>query len=306
MTISVKLKLIKQIAGLTQESLASKIGVSFVTLNSWINNKSTPHKDKQTIIDNLYKKYTGQKIIPLQELQGKKEFILSKSKKYKNIINTIAKRKDLYDQFILSLTYNSNNIEGSTLTEHETADVIFRNLNIKNKSLIENLEAKNHQAALEYLFKTVNRNFVISKDFILKLHSKLMNGIRDDAGLYRRHGVRIVGANVPTANYLKISKSMDKVIDEINSKNKDIIGHTSLIHSKFEKIHPFSDGNGRIGRLIIVAMLIQKNLPPAIIKQEDKNLYYKYLQISQTSNDSSLLESFICDCIFSGFKIIEQ
>ena len=91
----------------------------------------------------------------------------------------------------MSLTYNSNSIEGSTLTENETADILFRNKNIKNKSLIENLEAKNHQAALEYLFREIKLNFKINENFILKLHSMLMNGIRDDAGMYRRHG----GAN---------------------------------------------------------------------------------------------------------------
>ena len=305
MTVSKKLQLTRKISGLTQEKLAKELEVSFVTLNSWINKRSIPHKRKLVIIDEIYKKYSGQKIIPDTELQAKKEFIYKKSQKYKNIIKIIKDRQDVYDQFILSLTYNSNSIEGSTLTENETADILFRNKNIKNKSLIENLEAKNHQAALEYLFREIKLNFKIDENFILKLHSILMNGIRDDAGIYRRHGVRIVGANVLTANYIKVPFLMKEIITEIERKDLDILSQVSMIHSRFEKIHPFSDGNGRIGRLIMTAMLLRRNLPIAIIRQEDKNLYYKYLQKSQIKGDLSLLEDFICNSVIDGYKIIE-
>jgi Fic family protein len=305
MKINEKLQLIKKISGLTQEKLAGEIGVSFVTLNSWINERSIPHKKKQDIIDELYKKYTGQKVIPDTELQAKKELIYKKSKNYKNIIQTIRKRQDVHDQFVLSLTYNSNSIEGSTLTENETADILFRNKNISNKSLIENLEAKNHQVALEYLFREIKLNFKIDEDFILKMHAILMNGIRDDAGMYRRHGVRIVAANVPTANYIKVPVLMKEIIIEIERRDFDVLSHVSMVHSKFEKIHPFSDGNGRIGRLIMAAMLLRKNLPIAIIKQEDKGRYYKYLQKSQIEGDLSSLEDFICDSVFDGYKTIK-
>lgn len=325
MVISKKIQLILKISGLTQEKLAKELGVSFVTLNSWINERSVPHKKKQVVIDEIYKKYTGQKIIPETELQAKKEIIYKKSKKYRNIIKAIKDRQDIYDQLVLSLTYNTNSIEGSTLTESETADILFRNKNIKNKSLIENLEAKNHQAALELLLREIKKDFIITEEFILKMHSMLMNGIRDDAGLYRRHGVRIVGSNVPTANYIRVPELIKELIIEIERKDKvhpkgmingesregglghlDIISHVSIIHSRFEKIHPFSDGNGRIGRLIMTAMLLRKNLPIAIIKQENKNLYYNYLQKSQLEGDLSLLEDFVCDAVSEGYKIIES
>ncbi len=305
MNISKKLQLIIKVSELTQERLASEFGVSFVTLNSWINERSIPHKKKQVAIDELYKKYTGQKVIPDTELQAKKELIYSKGKKYRNIVQLIKKRQDIYDQFVLSLTYNTNSIEGSTLTESETADILFRNKNIKNKSLIENLEAKNHQVALEFLFRKIKKDFIITEEFILKMHSMLMNGIRDDAGMYRRYGVRIVGSNVPTANYIRIPGLIKEIIAETERKDLDILSHVSMIHSRFEKIHPFSDGNGRIGRLIMTAMLLRKNLSIAIIKQENKNLYYKYLQKSQLEGDLSLLEDFVCDSVMDGYKIIE-
>ncbi len=306
MKINEKLKLIKRISGLTQESLAKELEVSFVTLNSWINNRSIPHKKKQDKIDELYKKYSGEKIIPDSELVAKKNLLYKKGKVNKNIIKKIISREDLFNEFILQLTYNSNSIEGSTLTQDDTEAILFRNVNIKDKSLIEHLEAKNHQVVLKYLFKIINNNLKIDESLILRFHSILMNGVRDDAGRYRSHGVRIVGLNVPTANYLRVPDLMRDLFKDINKKNDDVITHVSRIHSKLEQIHPFSDGNGRIGRIVIVAMLLKKNLAPAIISQKNKSFYYKYLQKSQIQNEFSLLEDFICDSIFEAYKIIEE
>lgn len=306
MKISEKLKLIKIISGLTQESLAKELSVSFVTVNSWINNKSIPHKKKQDKIDELYKKYTGEKVIPDNELIAKKNLLYKKSKDNKNIIKKIISREDLFNEFILQLTYNSNSIEGSTLTQDDTEAILFRNVNIKDKSLIEHFEVKNHQAVLKYLFKIINSELKIDESLILKFHSILMNGIRDDAGRYRSHGVRIVGSNVPTANCLSIPKLMKGLFKDINKKSDDVVACVSMIHSRFEQVHPFSDGNGRIGRIIMIAMLLKENLAPAIINQKNKNFYYKYLQKSQIQNDFSLLEDFICDSVFEAYKIIEE
>lgn len=307
MIISEKLKFIKSLSGLTQERLAQKFNVSFATLNSWINKKSTPHQKAQILIDELYKEYTGQKIIPDNVLQAKKQLIILKSKKYKNILKTIFDRPDIRDEFTLLLTYHTNSIEGSTLNENETGAILFHNKVFPNKTLVEQMEVKNHQAALQYLFQylSLGKN-KIDEDLIMRLHSILMNGIRDDAGFYRRHGVRIVGSNVSTSNYLKVPILMTELEKSINALHEDNIRQIAEIHSSFEKIHPFGDGNGRIGRLIISAMLIKENIPPAIIRQEKKQLYYTFLNKSQTQGDLSLLEDFLCDAIMEGFDIVER
>jgi len=304
MNISQKLQLVQKFSQLTQENIARELGVSFATLNSWINGRSIPRENSQKLIDELYLKYTGQKKVPISVLQSKKEII--KSKRHKNVIKEITNNPDIYDQFILSLTYHTNSIEGSTLTENETAAILFQNASLPNKSLIEHLEAKNHQSALRFLFEQVDPNFRITESFILKLHSILMNSIRPDAGAYRNHGVRIVGANVPTANYLKVPELMKEIIRNINKEKKDLIEHISVLHGKFEQIHPFSDGNGRIGRLLINVMLMKKNLPPAVIKQEKKRLYHTYLNKFQLEENSILLQDFICDAILEGFDILER
>jgi len=304
MIISEKLTIIKTLSGLTQESLAKELRVSFATLNSWINGKSQPQASKAARIDSALSKYAGIPAAQKETDLTKKIIIFAKAKKYKNILQFILKRADIYDQLILSLTYNTNRIEGSTFTEDETAAVIFRNETIPNKNGVEHLEVKNHQAAVKYLFERLQTGG-IDEDLILKLHGILMNGIRDDAGFYRRHGVRIVGANVPTANYLKVPELMTEIVREMNFKHSDIIAHAAAIHSKFEQVHPFADGNGRIGRLLLAAMLLSHNLPPAVIEIKKKKFYLSYLRKSQLMNESAPLEDFVCDAILYGFKIID-
>lgn len=306
MTIRQKLEIIQKTLGLTQTKLAEKLGVSFVAFNNWWTGKSTPRPKMQTAIDELFLEVTGQKIIPADQLTAKKQALHQKSSKHKSVVAEILANPDIRDQFILKLTYNSNRIEGSTLSEPDTAAILFDNAALPDKSLTEQLEAKNHQTALNYLFDYIFKKEKINEDLVLKLHSILMNGIRPDAGLYRRHGVRITGVNLATANYLKVSDLMPTIISKAGKTSKDIIGLSANIHSKFEQIHPFSDGNGRIGRLLMNAMLLKENFAPAIVRQEQKQLYYTYLYKAQTKDDSSQLEDFLCDAVMDGFRILEH
>jgi Fic family protein len=309
MTISQKLKVIQRLSDLSQEKLARKFGVSFATLNSWINGKSIPRKKAQDQIEALYLDYTGQKVIPTGELAAKKQKVLDNIKAYPGVLKRILENPDIYDQFILSLTYHTNRIEGSTLTEAETSAILFQDVAIPNKSLIEHLEVKNHQTALQYLFNYMEAGSgKIDEALILSLHRMLMNSIRPDAGLYRQHSVRIVGADVPTANYTKVPYLMNQLIESINTPMQDTISHIAETHSRFEQVHPFSDGNGRIGRLLIHAMAFHKNLPPAVIPQEKKQLYYSCLNKAQQTQDEdlSLLEDFICDAFFEGYRLLER
>jgi Fic family protein/DNA-binding XRE family transcriptional regulator len=306
MTTRQKLEIIQKMLGLTQTKLAERFGVSFAAFNSWWTGKSEPRAKAQAAIDELYLEVTGQKVIPADQLTGKKHAIEQKSGEHKNVLQEILNNPDIRDQFILKLTYHSNSIEGSTLTESDTAAVIFDNAALPDKSLTEQLEAKNHQTALNYLFDHILKNEKIDENLILKLHGILMNGIRPDAGAYRNHPVRITGVNLPTANYMSIRKLTGEVLVRLAEKTKDIIGLSSSVHAKFEQIHPFSDGNGRIGRLLMNAMLLKANIAPAIIRQEQKQLYYTYLYKAQTKDDMSQLEDFLCEAIMEGFTILER
>jgi Fic family protein len=301
-----KLEIIQKMLGLTQTKLAERFGVSFVAFNSWWTDKSEPRAKMQASIDELFLEVTGQKIIPSDQLTAKKQALQQKSGEYKNVVDEILHNPDIRDQFILKLTYHSNSIEGSTLTEPDTAAILFDNAALPNKSLTEQLEAKNHQTALNYLFDYIAKKEKIDENLVLKLHSILMNGVRPDAGVYRNHGVRITGVSLPTANYVSIPKLISEVMVKAIEKTSDIIALSALVHSKFEQIHPFSDGNGRVGRLLMNAMLLSANFAPAIIRQERKQLYYTFLYKAQTKEDQSQLEDFLCEAVIDGFKILDR
>lgn len=306
MTIQEKLRAIQKATDLSQTKLAERLDVSFVTFNSWWNGKSVPRPRTQTAIEGLYLETTGQKAVPLEALAEKKRILTEKSKECPSVIQTILDSPDIRDRFILKLTYNSNRIEGSTLTEPDTAAVIFDNIALPNRSLTEQLEAKNHQTAINFLFDHIAQNGSLNEEFVLKLHSILMNGIRPDAGTYRTHGVRILGVSLPTANFLKIKELIPGVLTEITKQDGDPIAPAARVHACFEQIHPFSDGNGRVGRLLMNAMLLKRNFAPAIIRQERKRIYYAALYRAQTTEDQSRLEDFLSDAVLEGFLIFER
>ncbi len=301
-----KLEVIQKMLGVTQTKLAEKFGVSFAAFNSWWTGKATPRPKMQASIDELFLEVTGQKAIPSDQLTAKKQAIQQKSSEHRSVVTELLNNPDIRDQFILKLTYHSNSIEGSTLTEPDTAAILFDNVALPNKSLTEQLEAKNHQTALNYLFDHIATKEKIDEALVLKLHSILMNGVRSDAGAYRSHGVRITGVNLPTANYLSVPKLIPEVMIRSAEKTKDVIALSAGVHSKFEQIHPFSDGNGRVGRLLMNAMLLSANIAPAIIRQEQKQLYYTYLYKAQTTDDQSQLEDFLCEAVMDGFKILDR
>ena len=298
--------LIQKLTGLTQDEIARKLGVTFVALNRWLNDRAKPREKVKEKINKLYSEISGQNKLPEDLHLAKEQIVKEKNKLHKDILKYILENIDIKNQFVLELTYNSNSIEGSTLSENETAAIIFHNKTFPSKSVIEHLEAKNHQTALEFLFNHLADKKTVDEKLILKLHSILMNGIHSDAGFYRRHGVRIVGSNVPTANHVKVPYLMEQLVKDLADKKNNYTEHVAKIHAKFEQIHPFGDGNGRVGRLIMNAMLLKQNIAPAVIKQKQKHKYYSCLNTAQIKEDFKPLQDFIIDSIIEGYKIIER
>lgn len=302
-----KLKAIQKYSEKTQTELAELLHVSFPTLNSWINGKSTPRQKALESIETLYLSYVGQLDLDNSVLREKEKQLKTLQKKHKNPFKTIMSRKDLYDEFVLKLTYNTNSIEGSTFNEPEVRAVLFDDVTISNKSVREHQEAKNHQGALGLAMRWLrDEDGIITEELIKNLHAILMNGILHNAGEYRTHSVRIAGANIPTSNPMKIEVNMKDFIKKLNKKTSDPILHIAVIHSEFEKIHPFSDGNGRIGRLIMVLQAFRGGLAPVLVEREKKIAYYNNLQESQLKEKHLPLISFIYDSVFTGYRLIEK
>lgn len=176
---------------------------------------------------------------------------------------------------LIDFTYNSNAIEGNTLTLQETALVLQEGITIDKKPLKEHLEAIGHKEAFFYIEELVKEKITLSENIIKDIHSIVLMDKPQDRGKYRRMPVAILGAHEPPQPYL-VPVLMEQLINKYNEEMKDkhIIEKVALFHLKFEAIHPFIDGNGRIGRLIINFELMKEGYPPINIKFKDRKRYY--------------------------------
>lgn len=309
MTITQKLQRIKKYSGKTQEELARNLDVSFPTLNSWINGKSQPRKKAAQKINSLYVEYLGNTSIGIDILEEKVKKLQRLQQQFPDPFSLIMSRKDIYDSFLLSLTYHTNSIEGSTFNEPDVKAVLFDDVTIPNKSVREHQEAKNHQGALGFVMRWVrDNNSTIDEELIKHIHQILMNGIMHNSGEYRNHGVRIAGVNVPTSNHQSIKNHMGKLIEMMNQLQKKTLNqveHIAQAHARFEQIHPFLDGNGRVGRLLMILLALRYGVAPVLIKKEKKQAYYTYLEESQTKNNYIPLTFFIFDGLFEGYDLLK-
>ena len=211
----------------------------------------------------------------------------------------------IQDALTVEWTYNSNSIEGNTLSLNETHMVINEGFTIKGKSMREHLEAKNHQLALHKLYKLVQENYVLNDSDILKLHELVLHGIEEDfAGRLRTSGVRISGANFIPPNALKVSQLLDELIAFVNENPLQLndIELAAVFHHKFVYIHPFFDGNGRTVRLIMNLILMSKGFPPAIILSVDRKKYYDALNQANNGNYDKLM-LIICQSLERSLNI---
>lgn len=191
--------------------------------------------------------------------------------------------------FDIEYTYESNKIEGNTLTLQETALVIEKGLTIGGKSLNEHLEAINHQHAIEYIKELAQNNQTITERDLLQIHQLILQGIDNlHAGKYRNVQVLISGAkHVPPQPYM-VAKQMEDLFIWYN-ENKDHLHPVELsaeMHERLVTIHPFIDGNGRTARLLMNLILLQNGFPIAILKGdvESRLKYYGALETAQTEN----------------------
>jgi len=294
MNYETQLSSILKASGWSQEQLARELGTSFPTLNSWINKRSQPRQKALRSIEALYLSIVGSDTIDEVVLESTKNSALSLAISPKTLVDDQL----ALDKLTLYLTYHTNTIEGSTMTLADVGEVIFEHKVLSNRTATEQAEARNHQAALYWLLDklvTDGKKFVIDEAFIIGLHLRLMNGIIGDAGQYRKHAVRIMGARVALANWQKIPELMQVFVDSLNKSSSDHIAQLARSHALFEKIHPFSDGNGRTGRLILLAQSLRSGLVPPLVVKERKSAYYKYLEIAQTSDNSKPLELFMAE-----------
>lgn len=215
----------------------------------------------------------------------------------------------LKEQFEIELTYNSNAIEGNSLTLKETYLVINEGLTIKGKPLKDHLEAKNHQEALDYLYELVekDKHNTFSENLIRSLNQIVQQNIdKEWAGRYRNSGVIIGGAEHKPPEAIEVPRLMKKLI-KWYSVNKKLhpVELASIIHHKLVNIHPFFDGNGRTSRLVMNIILMQLGFPLVVVLKSDRRRYYAALASADKGN-YSLFVNFIARALERTLDIYLQ
>ena len=198
----------------------------------------------------------------------------------------------LNEEFIVEFTYNSNAIEGNTLTLRET-DLVLRGLTIDKKPLKDHMEAVGHKEAFEFVSELVKNNVPISESVIKQIHYLVLADKKEDRGVYRRVPVRIMGAqHEPVQPYL-IAPKMEELLRNFVESTEHIVTKLARFHIEFEGIHPFIDGNGRTGRLLVNLELMKAGYPPIDIKFTDRIAYYNAFDEYHVKRNLSAMENLL-------------
>ena len=195
------------------------------------------------------------------------------------IFEFILNNKDYLEDLITRSTYHSNAIEGSTLTYAETYAILYNDnsFNIQGKEPREIYEAINHKNALDLVFKNLQNKDLFDERFIKSLNETINKNIKETDG-YRTVQVFIRGSeHIPPAPE-KIPNLMNYYVYNYNNDTQEIFNKIAKYHIEFEKIHPFEDGNGRTGRLLLTYELLKNNLPTVVISKEDRVKYFEFLR----------------------------
>lgn len=196
-----------------------------------------------------------------------------------SVLEFMFNNKEYLEDFITRSTYHSNAIEGSTLTYAETYAILYNDnsFKIEGKEPREIYEAINHKKALDLLFENLNSNEKFDERFIKQINETINQNINDTQG-YRTVQVFIRGSeHIPPAPE-KVPNLMNYFVYNYNNDIQEIFDKISKYHIEFEKIHPFEDGNGRTGRILLNYELLKNNLPPVVITKEDRVKYFEFLK----------------------------
>lgn len=222
------------------------------------------------------------------------------------LLQEIDDLKSEYDQFraldnakiqealAIEYTYESNRIEGNTLTLQETQLVIEKGLTISGKSLKEHLEAINHKEAIDFISDLAKEKEPLHERFLLQIHSIILKSIdKENAGIYRKVPVLISGSkHTPPQPYL-VPKLMEDyfLFYEENKNSLHPVVLSAEMHERLVTIQPFIDGNGRTSRLVMNLILLQNGFPIANIKgdTESRIKYYNALENSRVDNKEGII-----------------
>lgn len=216
---------------------------------------------------------------------------------------TPAEVEAMKEVFLVEHTYNSNAIEGNTLTLQETA-LVLQGVTIDQKPLKDHLEAVGYKEAFQYMEELAKQDRELSEFDIKGIHNLVLADRPEDRGIFRRVNVRIAGGLTnPVQPYLIEPKIEELLNDYITwRKTMHIVECVALFHLRFESIHPFIDGNGRTGRLLMNLQLIKAGLPAVNIKFSDRKRYYDAFDEYATTGSAEAMTKIVGEALVARMR----
>lgn len=287
---------------LTYADLANRLSITTAALSRWVNGHAKPQPKRLKAIEKLYLNLVRYPSINNDYVKN----LLKELRQYKikNLWKKISNHSDFFDDLLLEHTYNSTAIEGTTLSKNETKAVIFSKQNIPNKTFIEHLEVANHASVLMQILRG-DYTPPINEKMIKAFHLGLLQGIREDAGSYSKHHRAIQGYDMELTHPEDIPEEMMGLLRKWRRLKKASLQEIAEFHADFELIHPFGDGNGRVGRLIIAIQCLELDYPPIVIENQRKTEYYDVLAYAQQVNVGPFL-NFLVSEMAKTFQLLKK
>ena len=285
-----KIKTYRERKNMTQSEIAEILGVKPTTISKYEAGTLEPNIESLKKLSEIFE-------ISVDELIKDDKFDISNI----NILEILKEQKDmklkgnLYHNTQITFAYNTNHIEGSRLTEDQTRYIYETNTLLAEKDTITNiddiLETANHFKLVDYMLDIAEEK--LTEDMIKKFHKILKEGTSDSrkewfiVGDYKKLPNEVGGLKTTEPNNVK--RDMKKLLEWYESLKEVTINEIIEFHAKFEKIHPFQDGNGRVGRIIAFKECLKNNIVPFIILDKDKLFYYRGLNQYQNNREKGYL-----------------
>ena len=285
-----KIKKYREIKGITQAEIAELLGVSPATVSKYEAGTLEPNIESIKKISELFE-------VSIDKLLKDDAFDISKI----DILAVLREQKEmkvkgnLYHNTQITMTYNTNHIEGSRLSEEQTRYIYETNTLLVHKDTVTDIddiiETTNHFKLFDYMLDVADKK--ITEKMIKEFHKILKQGTSDSkkdwfaVGDYKKLANEVGG--LKTSSPKNVEKDMQKLLEWYNSLKEVTIKEIIEFHVRFEIIHPFQDGNGRVGRLIAFKECLKHNIVPFIILDRDKLFYYRGLNQYQTNKEKGYL-----------------
>ena len=287
-----KIKSYRESKNMTQNEIADILGVKSATVSKYESGTLEPNIESLKKLAEIFE-------VSVDELLNDEQdrFDISKI----NVLNILREQKEmklkgnLYHNTQIIFAYNTNHIEGSKLTEDQTRYIFETNTILFEGETIASvddiLEMANHFRLVDYMLDKAEEN--LTEDMIKEFHRLLKEGTADSRKEWFKVGdykqVVNEAGSTKTTSPKYVQRDMTKLMDWYNSLSKITIKEIIEFHARFEKIHPFQDGNGRVGRIIIFKECLKNNIIPFIILDKDKLFYYRGLKEYQNGGEKGYL-----------------